>query len=105
MNDVIAPSAVSHRPRAEADTRATGRPETYFGQIGVLPWTVDRNWLTIFVVATFRFDPSASTSPIPLEPAPPRRLHAGPNEPGEPSTSWLSRWRRSISRTDRSMWC
>jgi hypothetical protein len=53
-------------------------------QVGILPWVVDRNWLTICVVATFRFDPSSTQSPIPLEPAPPRRLHAGPSEPGEP---------------------
>ncbi|MDI1434894.1 hypothetical protein [Polyangium sorediatum] len=53
--------------------------------VGVLPWTVDRNWLSVFVVATFRFDTSAAHRPIPLEPAPPRRLQAGPSAPGEPA--------------------
>jgi hypothetical protein len=53
-------------------------------RVSVLPWVVDRNWLTICVLATFRFDPSSSRSPIALESAPPRRLHAGPSAPDEP---------------------
>ncbi|MDI1480996.1 DUF2169 domain-containing protein [Polyangium sp. y55x31] len=71
---------------AESPVRPPGerRAKPLPCHVGVLPWSVDRNWLSIFVVATFRFDRSAAHRPIPLEPAPPRRLHAGPSAPGEP---------------------
>jgi len=47
-------------------------------RVGILPWVVDRIWLTIFVSSTFRFDKASAQHPIPLEPAPPRSLRAGP---------------------------
>ncbi|MET0763322.1 MAG: GNAT family N-acetyltransferase [Blastococcus sp.] len=38
----------------EADTRATGRPETYFGQIGVLPHARGRGLATAVIVEALR---------------------------------------------------
>jgi hypothetical protein len=65
---------------AESPVRLPGerRAKPIPCRVGVLPWIVDRNWLTIFVSSTFRFDKASSEHPIPLEAAPPRRLHAGP---------------------------
>ena len=52
-------------------------------RVAVLPWVVDRSWLTIITLTTFRFDPSSALRPVPLEPAPPRPFWAGPSSPGE----------------------
>jgi hypothetical protein len=66
---------------AEAPVRFPGerRAKPFPCRVGILPWVVDRNWVSIFVSSTFRFDKSSTTRPIPLEVAPPRRLHAGPS--------------------------
>lgn len=53
-------------------------------RVGVLPWVVDRCWLSILVVATFRFDPASAERPIPLVPAPPRRFDTGRYLPEAP---------------------
>jgi len=68
---------------AEAPVRTAGerRGRILPCRIGVLPWTVDRCWLSIIVASTFRFDPSAAARPLPLEPVPPRPFHAGPSAP------------------------
>lgn len=65
---------------AESPVRLPGerRAKPLPCRVGILPWVVDRNWLTIFVSSTFRFDQASGESPIPLKLAPPRRLHAGP---------------------------
>jgi hypothetical protein len=65
---------------AESPVRLPGerRAKPLPCRVGILPWVVDRIWLTIFVSSTFRFDRSSAQSPVPLEPAPPRPLHAGP---------------------------
>ena len=65
---------------AESPVRLPGerRAKPIPCRVGILPWVVDRNWLTIFVSSTFRFDKASAEQPIPLEAAPPRRLHAGP---------------------------
>lgn len=47
-------------------------------RVAVLPWSVDRNWLSILVVASFRVDPASPRRPVPLEPAPPRALGTRP---------------------------
>ncbi len=64
---------------AEAPVRPPGqrRARPLPCSVGVLPWSVDRSWLSILVVATFRFDPASAARPIPLEPAPPRPLRTG----------------------------
>lgn len=65
---------------AESPVRPSGerRAKPIPCRVGILPWNVDRPWLTIFVSATFRFDKASSTQPVPLEPALPGRLHVGP---------------------------
>ncbi|MDI3287187.1 hypothetical protein [Polyangium sp. 15x6] len=70
---------------AESPVRRPGerRAKPLPCRVGVLPWVVDRNWLTIIVGVTFRFDPSAAARPVPLEPAPPRPFFAGPAAPKE----------------------
>jgi hypothetical protein len=55
-------------------------------RVAVLPWTAERAWLSIIVVATFRFDPSSAVRPLPLEPAPPRELSIGPRSLNEPQS-------------------
>lgn len=67
---------------AESPVRLPGerRAKPLPCRVGILPWTVDRNWLTIFVSSTFRFDKSSTQRPLPLEAAPPRPLHVGPTE-------------------------
>ncbi len=66
---------------AEAPVRFPGerRAKPFPCRIGILPWVVDRIWLSIFVSSTFRFDRSAAVRPIPLETALPRPLCAGPS--------------------------
>lgn len=70
---------------AESPVRLPGerRAKPLPCRVAVLPWVVDRNWLTILTLATFRFDPSSAERPVPLEPAPPRPFRAGPRGPGE----------------------
>ncbi len=72
---------------AESPVRLPGerRAKPLPCRVGVLPWTVDRNWLSILVGVTFRFDPSTSARPVLLEPAPPRPFHTGEGAPGEPT--------------------
>lgn len=69
---------------AEAPVRPPGerRARPVPCNVAVLPWSIERSWLTILVVASFRFDPASGARPIPLEPAPPRALFA-PAPPGE----------------------
>ncbi|UQA63164.1 hypothetical protein [Polyangium aurulentum] len=68
---------------AEAPVRVAGerRSRLLPCRVGVLPWVVDRFWLSIIVASTFRFDSSAAARPLPLEPVPPRPFHAGPSAP------------------------
>jgi hypothetical protein len=67
---------------AEAPVRTPGerRARPLPCKVGVLPWSVERSWLSILVVARFRFDTSSAARPIPLEPAPPRDLQIGSSE-------------------------
>lgn len=64
---------------AEAPVRPHGqrRARPFPCSLGVLPWSIDRSWLSILVVATLRFDPASAGRPIRLEPAPPRPLRIG----------------------------
>lgn len=64
---------------AEAPVRTPGvrRARRLPCKVAVLPWSVERTWLSIIVVATFRFDPGSAVRPLPLEPAPPRDLQVG----------------------------
>ncbi len=70
---------------AESPVRLAGerRAKPIPCRVGILPWIVDRPWLTIFVSCTFRFDKSSAEHPIPLEFTPPRRLHVGPTSQNE----------------------
>jgi Uncharacterized protein conserved in bacteria (DUF2169) len=65
---------------AESPVRLPGerRAKPLPCRIGILPWVVDRNWLTIFISSTFRFDKSSTINPVALEPVLPRPLHVGP---------------------------
>src|SRR5689334_17814464 len=65
---------------AESPVRAPGerRARPLPCRVGILPWSVDRSWLAIVVVASFRFDPSSAERPLPLVSAPPRALSTGP---------------------------
>ena len=67
---------------AEAPVRTPGerRAKPLPCKVAVLPWSVERSWLSIIVVASFRFDAGAAARPIPLEPAPTRALHVGSSQ-------------------------
>jgi hypothetical protein len=77
---LVAEAPVRRRDPATGITRARPLP----CRIAVLPWVVDRSWLSVIVGATFRFDPASARRPVPLEPAPPRPFHAGASSAGAP---------------------
>lgn len=71
---------------AEAPYRSPGdrRARLVPSRVAVLPWSVDRPWLSILVGRTFRFDPRAERRPLRLEPCEPAPFHAGSGAPERP---------------------
>ncbi|AKT40606.1 hypothetical protein [Chondromyces crocatus] len=71
---------------AEAPVRFPGerRGRLLPCRVGVLPWSVEQNWLTIVVGTCFRFEPASARRPLLLDPMAPGPFHAGPSRPERP---------------------